>query len=99
MQSLLIPFFQVLDVILELYGWCVIIVVVMSWLINFNVVNRSNQIVRMVMSTLDQLVEPVLMRIRRVMPMFGALDLSPVVLLLLIFFLRQMLVRIEMLLV
>ena len=39
------------------------------------------------------------MRIRRVMPMFGALDLSPVVLLLLIFFLRQMLVRIEMLLV
>ena len=37
MQSLLIPFFQVLDVILELYSWCVIIVVVMSWLINFNV--------------------------------------------------------------
>ena len=99
MQSLLIPFFQVLDLVLELYGWVVIIAVVMSWLINFNVVNRSNQIVRMVISTLDQLVEPVLMRIRRVMPMFGALDLSPVVLLLLIFFIRQMLVRIEMLLV
>ena len=99
MQSLLIPFFQVLDVILELYSWCVIIVVVMSWLINFNVVNRSNQFVRMVMSTLDQLVEPVLMRIRRVMPMFGALDLSPIILLLLIFFTRQMLIRIQMLLV
>ena len=99
MQSLLIPFFQVLDLILELYGWAVIIAVVMSWLINFNVVNRSNQVVRMVMRTLDQLVEPVLMRIRRVMPTFGALDLSPIVLLLLIFFIRQMLVRIQMLLV
>lgn len=95
----MIPFFQVLDVILELYGWCVIISVVMSWLINFNVVNRSNQVVRMVISTLDQLVEPVLQRIRRVMPMFGALDLSPIILLLAIFFIRRMLVRIEMLLV
>jgi YggT family protein len=98
MQTLLIPFLQVIDVVLSLYSWVVIISVVLSWLVNFNVVNRSNQFVRMIQSTLDQLVEPALNRIRRVLPMFGALDLSPVVLLLLIFFLRQLILRIELLL-
>jgi YggT family protein len=99
MQTLLIPFFQVLDIILNLYSWAVIIHVVIGWLVNFNVVNPSNQFVRMIGSTLHQLVEPALRRIRRVMPMFGALDLSPIVLLLIIFFLRQMLLRVQLLLV
>jgi YggT family protein len=98
MQSLLIPFFQVVDVVLDLYSWAVIIFVILTWLINFNVINRSNQFVRMVGSTLNQIVEPVLERIRRVLPMFGALDLSPIVLLLLIFFLRQLIVRVVILL-
>ena len=98
MQTLLIPVFQVLDVVLDLYSWAVIISVILSWLVNFNVVNPSNQFVRMVGSSLHQLVEPALNRIRRVLPMFGALDLSPIVLLLIIFFLRQVLVRIEFLL-
>jgi len=99
MQTLLIPFLQVIDVILDLYSWAVIISVILSWLVNFNVVNPSNQLVRMIGSGLHQLVEPALNRIRRVLPMFGALDLSPVVLLLIIFFLRQVIVRTEMLLV
>jgi YggT family protein len=98
MQTLLIPLLQVVDVVLELYSWAVIIAVVMSWLVNFNVVNPSNQLVRMVGSTLNQLVEPALMRIRRVLPMFGGLDLSPVILLLIIFFLRQVIFRIMLLL-
>jgi YggT family protein len=98
MQTLLIPLFQVVDIVLELYSWAVIISVILSWLVNFNVVNPSNQFVRMIGSSLHQLVEPALMRIRRVLPMFGALDLSPIVLLLLIFFVRQVLVRIEIML-
>jgi len=99
MQTLLIPFLQVIDVVLNLYSWAVIIAVVLAWLVNFNVVNRSNQFVRMVGQTLDQLVDPALNRIRRVLPMFGALDLSPVVLLLIIFFLRQLIIQIQLLLV
>jgi YggT family protein len=99
MKTLLIPLLQVLDVILSLYSWAVIIAVVLSWLVNFNVVNRSNQFVRMVGQTLSQLVDPALNRIRRVLPMFGALDLSPVVLLLIIFFLRRFIVQIQIALV
>jgi YggT family protein len=98
MQTLLIPFFQVLDIVLDLYSWAVIIAVIMSWLINFNVINRSNQLVRMVMTALDQLVEPALRRIRRLMPNMGGLDLSPIVLLLAIYLVRQLLFRIELLL-
>ena len=98
MQTLLIPFLQVIYVVLDLYSWAVIISVVMTWLVSFNVINTSNQLVRMVGSTLHQLVEPALMRIRRVLPMFGALDLSPIALLLIIFFLRQLLIRVELLL-
>jgi YggT family protein len=93
MQTLLVPLLQVVDAVLVLYSWAVIISVALSWLINFNVVNPSNQLVRMIGQGLHQLVEPVLDRIRRVLPMFGALDLSPVVLLLIIFFLRQVVFR------
>jgi YggT family protein len=99
MKTLLIPLLQVLDVVLSLYSWAVIIAVVLSWLVNFNVVNPSNQFVRMVGQTLSQLVDPALNRIRRVLPMFGALDLSPVVLLLIIFFLRRFIVQIQIALV
>ncbi|TAL04508.1 MAG: YggT family protein [Rhodospirillaceae bacterium] len=96
MQTLLIPLLQVVDVVLNLYSWAVIISVVLSWLVNFNVVNPSNQFVRMVGSSLHQLVEPALNRIRRVLPMFGALDLSPIVLLLIIFFLQRVIAMIEL---
>jgi YggT family protein len=99
MQTLLIPFFNVLDVILSLYSWAVIISVILSWLVAYDVVNPRNQLVHMIGSSLHQVVDPALNRIRRVLPMFGALDLSPLVLLLLIFFVRQVLVQLEILLV
>ena len=98
-MSLLIPFFQVIDIALQLYTWAVIISVILSWLVAFNVVNPSNQVVRMIGSSLHQLVEPALNRIRRVLPMFGALDLSPIVLLLLIYLVRRLLIQIEIMLV
>lgn len=98
-MSLLIPFFEVIDIALQLYTWAVIISVILSWLVAFNVVNPSNQIVRMIGMGLHQIVEPALNRIRRVLPMFGALDLSPVVLLLLIYLVRRLLVQIEVMIV
>ena len=70
--------------VLEIYTWLVILSAVLSWLVNFNVVNMRNDVVRSIAHLLYALTEPVLMRIRRFMPHLGGIDLSPVVLILLI---------------
>ncbi len=79
--------------VLDLYKWVVIAAVIASWLINFNVINSHNQFVRMVVTTLYALTEPVFRAVRRVIPAFGGLDLSPIVVLLLIFFLSEWIFR------
>ncbi len=84
------PFFSLIDAILQLYTLVVFVMVVMSWLVGFNVINRHNQFVDMVWRTLIALTEPVLRPIRRMLPSLGGLDISPLVLLLAIFFLREM---------
>ena len=84
----------VLDVILlalQLYIYLLIAAAVLSWLIAFNVVNTRNQAVAMIADTLWRLTEPVLAPIRRVLPNFGGLDLSPIVVILLLYFLRNLL--------
>ena len=84
------PVFQLIDAILGIYQFVIIAMVIMSWLIGFNVINRHNQIVDMIWRTLVALTEPLLAPIRRVMPNMGGLDLSPLVLLLAVFFLDRM---------
>lgn len=86
---LLIPIVEVLQFILELYSWVIIISVVLSWLVQFGVVNTQNRAVYMIGSTLNQLVEPPLAFIRRYLPNFGNLDLSPIVLLLAVFLVQR----------
>ena len=84
------PFFSLIDAILSIYSLVVFIMVIMSWLISFNVINRHNQFVDMIWRTVIALTEPALGPIRRAMPNLGGIDLSPIVLLLGVFFLRQM---------
>jgi YggT family protein len=84
------PFFQLIDAVLQLYSLVVFVMVILSWLLSFNVVNRHNQFVDAVWRTVIGLTEPALGPIRRIMPNLGGLDISPVVLLFAIFFLRQM---------
>ena len=84
------PFFSLIDAILQLYTLVVFIMVIFSWLLTFNVINRHNQFVDMVWRTLIALTEPLLGPIRRMMPSLGGIDLSPIILLLGIMFLRQM---------
>ncbi|WDI30466.1 YggT family protein [Hyphococcus flavus] len=84
------PFFSLIDAILQLYTLIVFVMVIMSWLIGFNVINRHNQIVDMIWRTLIALTEPALRPIRRMMPSLGGIDISPLVLLLGVFFLREM---------
>lgn len=84
------PVFSLIDAILQLYVFIVFAMVIMSWLISFNVINRHNQFVDMIWRTLVALTEPVLRPIRNIMPNLGGIDLSPLILLLAIFFLREM---------
>jgi YggT family protein len=67
--------------LLTIVWWVIIIQAVMSWLIAFNVINTHNDFVRNVWQTLDRLTEPLYRPIRRIMPDFGAFDLSPIVVL------------------
>jgi len=74
--------------ILDIAWWFIIIGVVMSWLVAFNVINLQNQFVYSVYSSLNGIVEPMLKPIRRFLPDMGGIDISPIVLLLAISFIR-----------
>ena len=85
----------VLDIILlilQLYWWVVLAMIIMSWLISFNVINTRNQFVESVWRILNQLTEPVLRPIRRVMPNFSGLDLSPIILFIILFFIERVII-------
>ncbi|MEO0637037.1 MAG: YggT family protein [Pseudomonadota bacterium] len=84
----MLALFIVLDAILGFYWWIIIASAVFSWLYAFNVVNSSNQFVGMIGNFLYQMTEPALRPIRRFMPNLGTIDLSPIVLLFGIMFLR-----------
>lgn len=71
-------------VLLNILWWIIIVQAIMSWLIAFNVINTHNDVVRSIWIALDRLTEPLYRPIRRIMPDLGALDLSPMVVLLLI---------------
>lgn len=79
--------------ILTIYGWVLIISAILSWLIAFNVVNTHNQAIRAIVDTLWRVTEPVLAPVRRILPNLGGLDISPVVVLLLIWFLQDFISR------
>ena len=83
------PFIWLIEVVIELVTWVVIASAIVSWLVAFGVVNMRNQFIRMVVETLYRLTEPMLRPIRRMMPNLGGVDISPVVLLLGLFFLRE----------
>ncbi len=79
--------------ILKLYTYVIIIVAIMSWLVAFNVINLYNSFVRSVWNGLNALTEPVLRPIRNVLPNMNGLDLSPIVLLLLIFLIQDIIIK------
>ena len=84
--------FFVIDQALWFYLYLVFAAVVMSWLIAFNVVNTRNQFVGMVADFLYRITEPALRPIRRVLPNLGGIDISPVILILILMFLRRLLI-------
>ena len=85
----MVTLIQILMVILNVVWWIIVVQAVMSWLIAFNVINTFNPTVRSIWQALDRMTEPLYRPIRRIMPDFGALDLSPMVVLLLLYILSN----------
>lgn len=80
--------YHLLDYFLYIASWIVFVDVVLSWLIAFNVINTHNDMVRSIWRALESLTQPLYRPIRKILPDFGALDLSPLVVLMAINVLR-----------
>jgi len=85
------PLFRIVDIALDLYVWVIIISAILSWLIAFNILNTSNQVVYTIVDFLYRNTEPALRRIRKFMPNLGGIDISPIILILGLYFLRMVL--------
>ena len=88
------PLIQITIVAIDIYIWVVIASAIASLLIGFNVVNTSNQVVYMLWEFLTRITEPALRPIRRFVPTFGGLDISPVILILGLYFCQMVLFNI-----
>ena len=80
---------QTVSLILTLVWWVFLIMIIMSWLINFNVINTQNRFVETVWRIVNQITEPILRPIRRIIPPVGGFDLSPIIVFVVIFFLQN----------
>ena len=85
---LLLTLIDILQIILNVVWWVIIAQAIMSWLLAFNVISQRNDLVRNIWLTLDRLTEPLYRPIRSIMPDFGALDLTPMVVLVIIIILQ-----------
>lgn len=85
----MIALLRIVQLLLDLVWWIIVIQAILSWLIAFNVINTGNEFVRSVWYALGRMTEPLYRPIRRILPDFGALDLSPLIVLLLIYILSS----------
>ncbi len=89
----MIAFINLIDSIISLYIWCIIISSILSWLVAFKVVNTSNQLVYTIGNFLFRITDPLLAPIRRLLPNLGGVDISPVLLILLLIFLKNLIIE------
>jgi YggT family protein len=88
---MLLALIQILLILLTVAWWIIVIQMVLSWLVAFNVINTSNDFVRGLMRGLDRITEPVYRPIRKVLPDFGGLDFSPMVVIIVLLILHKLL--------
>jgi len=93
MDVIIGPVLKIALIIIDMYVWIVVIGVILSWLVNFNVVNTSNRFVYMVGDFVHRITEPALRPIRNMLPAMGGFDLSPVALIVLLIFVQDVLIR------
>ena len=82
--------FLLVDSIINIYIWLIIINAILSWLVAFNVLNTQNRFVFTLLNATYQLTDPALNKIRRFIPNLGSIDVSPIVLILLLIFIRNL---------
>ena len=82
--------FILLDSLITIYLWIIIINALLSWLVAFNILNTQNRFVFSVLDTTYKLTDPILNKIRRFVPTFGSIDISPLILILGLMFLRNL---------
>ena len=82
--------FFLLDSVITIYLWIIIVNAILSWLVAFNILNTQNRFVFSVLDATYKLTDPALNKIRRFIPTFGSIDVSPVVLILFLMFLRNL---------
>jgi len=87
---MLYALYSIVDMILQILVWVIIVQVILSWLVAFNVINTSSNFVRTMLDGLDRLTAPLYRPIRKIMPDFGGIDFSPIVLILAIQILRKL---------
>jgi YggT family protein len=87
------PFLELIDIVITFYMWVVIIYVIVSWLVAFEIINTRNHFVRTIGDTLYRLTEPALRPIRRIMPNLGGVDPAPLVLILLLWVVRRLMME------
>ena len=85
------PLIEVTIVAVDIYMWLVIISVILSWLVSFNIINTSNRFVYMIVDFLYRITEPALRPIRKFLPNFVGIDIAPVILILALYFLQRVL--------
>jgi YggT family protein len=95
MSNFLVPVIEVAIVLINIYWWVVILAAVASWLIAFGVINTHNRGVARVVDVLYRLTEPALAPIQRILPNFGGVDISPVILLVILWFITMELRQLE----
>jgi YggT family protein len=88
-SAMLAPFIEVILIVLDLIWWLIIASVVASWLVAFGVVNTRNDVVYRILDLLNRATDPILRPIRRLIPPMGGLDLSPMIVLLIIYVLQR----------
>ena len=82
--------FWLIDTLIDIYIWLLIAQAILSWLLAFGVVNRHNRAVAVIGDFLYRVTEPVLRPIRAFLPSFGGVDISPIILILILMFLRRL---------
>jgi YggT family protein len=82
--------FILLDSVITIYLWIIIINALLSWLVAFNILNTQNRFVFSVLDSTHKLTDPALNKIRRFVPTFGSIDVTPLILILALMFLRNL---------
>ncbi len=96
LDIIIVPLLQLINTVINLYTWAIIIYVILNWLLMFNIINAQKSFVSLVMEALFRITEPLLAAIRRVLPNMGGLDLSPIVLILGLYFIESFINRLAL---